>query len=140
MGSVGVVAAEFAEAVFDCEVYGVGHVDLDSFHFGGVEFEQTEFGVDAVARIQGYHVGFEVGDGERKSGGVVGERDEVNDLVNVSFFVLDETLPLDFARATGDGVCLHAGLEVCEAVGAQIAFEGVFFVGGAFLSATGFSS
>lgn len=122
-------AAELAEAVFDGGDGGAHvHVDFDGFHFGGVEFEEAQLGDDAVVGVHGYHVGLEVGYVEGLSGGVVGERYEVDDLVDVAFFVLNEALPLYLACASGYGGGLNAWLEVGEAVGSQVAFEGVVFV------------
>lgn len=71
---------------------------------------------------------------------MVCKRYEVDDLMYVSFVVLDEAWTLNFARASGYRVCLNAGLEVCEAMSSKIAFEWVVFVGGAFLAPSCFLS
>lgn len=69
---------------------------------------------------------------------MVGERYEVDDLIHVALLVLHEPLALDLARPSGDRVGLDTGLEVCEAVGAQIPLEWIILIGRAFLAAAGF--
>lgn len=136
------LAAELAEAVFDGKGRGGAqvHVDFDGFHLGGVVLEQAQLGVDSLAGVEGYHVGVEVGDEQGLAGAWVGQGYEVDDFVDVAFGILDESLPLYFAGASGDGVCLETGLEVCEAVCPDVAFKGIFFVWGAFLASACFSA
>lgn len=64
---------------------------------------------------------------------MVGERYEVDDLMHVALFVLNESWPLDLARPSGYWVGLYSRLKVCEAMSSKIPFEWVFLVGRAFL-------
>lgn len=115
------------------------HVDFYGFEAGGVVFEQAQLGVDAVGGGEGDHVGLEVGHDEGEAG-VVDEGDKVDDFVDVAFGVLGEALALDLAGFSSDGVGLYTGFEVFEGVGAEIAFDGVVFVGGAFCAPSGLFS
>lgn len=135
-----VVATEGAKPVFngfDCD--SCFHVDVHGFEFGRVELYEVEFGVDALVGCEGNQVGLEVRHGDRVAFGV-GEGYKVNDLVDVSFLVLCESLTLYFLCAPCYWVGLHAGCEICFAVGSQDALQRVVLVWRAFLSATGFLS
>ena len=83
--------AEGAERVFDCAWTEVDfHVDVLGFHSGGVEFEDFEFGGDAVGGCEGEDVGFEVGEGKGDAV-AVDQGDGVDDFDDVAVFVVDES-------------------------------------------------
>lgn len=115
---------EFSEAVFDCDGgVGGGKVYVDGFHFGGVEFEESEFCVDSSSGVELEHVYFEIGHEQRIAFGVCeGDFGE-----EVSFFVED----VDLAGRTVF-FRLFFWLEVVHAVFFDVTFEGVFFIGRAF--------
>lgn len=134
-----IFSAEFAQPVLNSDVRAVYvHIYLNSLHLRSMILHQTQLGIDALSRTQRHHVGIQIGHDERLPSSRVSERNEVYDVIYVPLLVLHEAFALYLTRSTSYRVSLNPILKVFKAMSANQPFQGIVFVGSAFLSASSF--
>ena len=106
---IGVGVQKLAESILDAEGSGAMeiNVDVDGFHFWGVEFEEPDFGVYSFDVFKLKHVDIEVGHNEGFSFSICEDK-------GFGFSTFD--IYMDFSRGAV-GLRLGFGFEIFQGVG-----------------------